>query len=147
MEKKGEKSEKKIHKVKKNFADLSHRLAKVCEGLVYISEIDSPVTVYEGTSVSELSSSNFAAQLDAGDAPIGEAGFSTLFARLTAKKDWHGERERSRAKKFLDLQKLIEENLRDPKVFRIGRIQIRIYAVGLDPDGRILGITMRAVET
>lgn len=51
------------------------------------------------------------------------------------------------AKKFLELQTLLEENLHDLKVFKLGRIRLDIYAVGIDRNGNPLGIKTQAVET
>jgi hypothetical protein len=42
---------------------------------------------------------------------------------------------------------LLEENLADLTVFRIGSIRIDIYVVGLDADGNLAGIKTKAVET
>jgi hypothetical protein len=73
--------------------------------------------------------------------------FHEFFERLTRDRDWFGDAERARAKKFLELQKLLEENLVDLKVFRFGRIRIDIYIVGLDTDGNLSGVSTFAVET
>ena len=51
------------------------------------------------------------------------------------------------AKRFLELQKLLEENLRELKVFRIGRIQLDIFVVGIDKSGSLIGVSTKAVET
>ncbi len=40
-----------------------------------------------------------------------------------------------------------EKNLRDLKVFKIGKIQIDVYVVGLDAEDNLLGIETKAVET
>lgn len=147
MDKKGEKNEKKFRLSRKNSSDLETALAKACEGLIYISETDSPVTVYAGPKLSELSVSTISPHITKSDQQIEEAAFKAFFSRLTTPKEWHGDRERKRAKKFLDLQKLIEENLMEPHVFRVGRIRVRIYVVGLDSDGRVVGVEMDATET
>ena len=76
-----------------------------------------------------------------------EVLFGDFFGRLTAIKDWFGETEMSKAKRFLALEKLLEKNLRSLKVFRIGEIQVDIYAVGIGTDDRLIGVTTKAVET
>ncbi len=40
-----------------------------------------------------------------------------------------------------------EKNLRNLKVFKVGKIQLDIYVVGLDAENRLLGIKTKAVET
>ena len=51
------------------------------------------------------------------------------------------------AKKFLDLQKLLEENLCELKVYKTGTVRLNIFAVGRDQDGRLMGVPAWAVET
>ena len=59
----------------------------------------------------------------------------------------HDQRHENIQKKFLELQKLLEENLRDLKVYKIGRICLAIYVVGIDRDGTLSGVKTEAVET
>ena len=120
-----------------------------CDGLIYISETDEPVTAFDGGLVNDDVGSKTILQQTGSDPneTVREIEIAKFFERLTKVKEWHGTREKATAKKFLDLQKLIEENLSGPKVFKIGDIRIRIYAVGLDDEGRIIGIMTNAVET
>ena len=149
MTKKSEKIEKNFHANEKKMMPLFSRIQEACDGLIYISETDAPVTAFDGGVVEgDVGSGPILQQI--GREPnesIREVGFAKFFVRLTTIKDWHGAREKARTKKFLDLQKLIEENLVEPKVFKIGDIRIRIYAVGLDSEGRLMGIRTEAVET
>ncbi|MFT3743151.1 MAG: nuclease A inhibitor family protein [Pyrinomonadaceae bacterium] len=147
MAKKDEKNEKNFHGEKKNSPALLPLLEKACEGLIYVSETDAPVTAF--VSDHKLSDGGDIIQQLVGktDEPVSESDFGQFFARLTAIKDWHGEREKARAKKFLDLQKLIEENLSDRKVFRVGSVRLRIFVVGFDSEHRVAGVTTNAVET
>lgn len=141
MEKKSEKIKKKIAVSDKKILPLKDRLETAVEGLVYISEIDARFTVVEfaddETIIAEIEK----------EGEVEEVGFTQFFERLTRKGEWFGERETARAKKFLDLQKLIEESLTDLRVLRLGRIKLRILIVGHDPSGRILGLETRAIET
>ena len=134
---------------KNKFSDgLFREIEAACEGLVYMSETDSEVRSFAGTRVSNLTRDVIIQQTGmAAETPVEEANFGTFFTRLTAAQPWHGEAEKARAEKFLVLQKLLEENLRDRKVFRIGRIRLDIYAVGIDKDGTLIGIKTNAVET
>jgi hypothetical protein len=147
MSKNDEKSRKNFHKSDKNLAPFYSQLEDACNGLIYISETDAPVKPFisKGFTVDREAALK---QLSAGaDGTISEVQFSQFFERLTTIKDWYGEREKTRAKKFLDLQKLIEENLSDRKIFRIGDVRITIFAVGFDSEGRLAGVTTNAVET
>lgn len=141
MKKKGEKNEKKFASVEKNTLSVSERLKAATEGLIYISEIDAPFTIFESSNWNTV-----LAEIEK-EGEISEVEFKKFFERFTRKRDWFGEREIARMKKFLDLQKLIEESLTDLKVFRIGRVKIKIVIVGRTADGHLIGLETRAIET
>ena len=132
----------------KNDDGLFREIEAACKGLIYISETDAPVLPFSGPATAEPTGEIILQQTGANaDESIEEVAFDAFFGRLTEIKDWFGEPQKARAAKFLELQKLLEENLRDRKVFRIGTIRIDIFAVGIDKDGSLTGITTRAVET
>lgn len=127
---------------------LFREIELACEGLIYISETDAPVVVFIGRPADKFTVQEVVPQLGlALDTPVEERCFDEFFSRLTANKEWHGDAEKTRAAKFLALQKLLESNLSDLKVFRIGRIKIDIFVVGIDKDRRYIGIATKAVET
>jgi len=149
MSKNDKKSKKIFLSRNKKSRSLASRIEDACRGLAYISETDAPVTPFEGEAVlGEVGIETILQQTGGGEnEAVRETSFEKFFERLTADREWHGEFERVRAKKFLDLQRLIEENLSELKVFKIGDVRIRIYAVGLDSAGHLMGITTNAVET
>lgn len=127
---------------------LFHEIERACEGLIYISEADAPVLAFAGEPTDAVTANVILQQTGlTADAPIEERDFVNVFERLTTHKDWHREIETARAKKFLELQKLLEENLRELKVFRVGHRRLDIFAVGIDKDGRLTGVSTTAVET
>ena len=123
-----------FHENDKDESKLFHEIERACAGLIYVSETDAPVSAFTGT-------------VTARDQPIEERDFAEFFSRLTANRDWHGAAENAKAKKFLTLQKLLEENLRDLRVLRFGERRIDIFIVGTDNDGRLMGVRTKAVET
>jgi len=132
----------------KNTGELFHQIEQACEGLIYISETDAPFLAFAGPTVDAVTVESILQQTEmASDVTIEERDFGEFFGRLTTIRDWYGEAEKERAKKFLKLQKLLEENLHELKVFRIGRIQLDIFVVGIDKDGYLMGVTTKAVET
>jgi hypothetical protein len=131
-----------------NSAGLSATLVTACEGLIYISEMDAPVTPFFGSEAETITGETILQQANLpGDSPVTELSLDAFFGRLTEIRDWYGDAEKLRAKKFSELQKLLGENLSDPKVFRVGRVQVDIFAVGIDKDGHLAGVTTKAVET
>jgi len=133
---------------KKNSSALFGAIEEACQGLIYTSETDAPLVAFQNETVGPLTKEHLLRLIKREqDTPVEERSFADLFVRLTRIQDWFGELELARAKKFLELQRLLEENLSDLKVFRIGQVQIHIYVVGLDTDRRLLGFTTQVVET
>ena len=132
----------------KNDSELFHKIEQACDGLIYISETDSAVQPFFGQPTDTVNGEIILQQAGlSAEASIEERNFDEFFARLTTIKDWYGEAETARAKKFLELKTLLEENLSGLKVFRTGTIRLDIFAVGIDKDGNLIGVTTKAVET
>ena len=107
-----------FQKNNKNSDVLFDEIKLACDGLIYVSESDAPLLPFSGPAATEVTGEIILQQTGAkADAPLEEVAFAEFFGRLTAVKDWFGEAEMSRAKRFLVLQKLLEENLRSLKVF------------------------------
>ena len=124
------------------------KVKEISEGLYYISETDAEILPFEGTKAEAVTKENILSQTNnQPDAPVEERDFAEIFARLTAMQDWFGDEEKATAEKFAMLQKLLEENLKDLRIFKVGSIQIDIYFVGLDANGNLMGIQTKAVET
>lgn len=133
---------------KKNCGDLLARIGAAVDGLTYMSETDAPVLMYAGPAAENVAYETILQQaVEERDARVEEVSVDQFFQRSTEIKDWFGEAEKARAKKFLTLKKLLEESLRDLKVFKVGSVRIDIFVVGIDPDGRLMGIRTMAVET
>lgn len=123
-------------------------IAERCGGLMYISETDAPVALYADARAATVTAGTILAQVNLPpDTPVEEMAPATFFARLTKIEPWQDGAQRENAKKFLELQRLLEENLRELKVFKVGRVRIDIYVVGLDADNDLVGIKTRSVET
>ena len=131
-----------------NADNLTAAITTACEGLIYISEADAPVTTFSGTATDVVTRETILQQTSSrSDAPVEEVTFDGFFAKLTTERDWYGDVEKARAKRYAELQVLLEGSLRERKVFRIGNIQVDIFAVGIDKDGCLMGVTTKAVET
>jgi hypothetical protein len=127
---------------------LPEKIKKATEGLYYISETDAEILPFAGTKAEAVTKENLLPQTgNEISAPVEERNFAEFFARLTKIQDWFGDEEKQTAARFAELQKLLEENLKNLKVFKIGRIEIDVYVVGLDAEGNLTGIKTKAVET
>ncbi len=145
MTKKDKKISQKFGSQANSFHD---RLAKACDGLIYISETDSEIIPFSGETAEAVSADEIMRQAgEPSDAHVEEANAEAFFERLTTSRDWHGPREKEQAAKFALLRDELYSGLTDLKEYRVGRIRINIYIVGIDKEGRLAGVKTRAVET
>ncbi|MEP6902813.1 MAG: nuclease A inhibitor family protein [Actinomycetota bacterium] len=128
--------------------DLAEKIKIAAADLSYISETDAEILPFVGTQTDAVTKENLLTQIGkTSDSPIEERDFTELFTRLTAIQEWFGDEEKATAEKFAALKDLLEKNIKDLKVFKVGQIQLDIYVVGLDAEGKLTGIQTKAVET
>lgn len=99
-------------------------------------------TVIDPTANDVLKNTNYEAGIK-----IEETTLEKFFYRPTKIEDWFEDEETKTAQKFSDLQKLMESNLQNIKVFRVGEISIDVYIVGVDADGNFAGLKTTVIET
>jgi len=146
-------SEKKIFEDKTKTEDspskgLAAQIKDAAEGLFYISETDAEILPFVGTTAEKVDQDEILKQTDApSGSVVEERKFNDFFARFVEIQDWFGDEEKETAQKFVRLKEVLENNIRDLKVFKIGKIELDIYVVGLDAENTFLGIKTKAVET
>lgn len=127
---------------------LAEHIKNACEGLYYISETDAEIEPFVGQTSKSVTAAEILEQTDnAADSAVEERNFSDFFGRLTKTDDWFGDEEKANALKFISLKEVLEKNLRELKVFKVGKIRLDVYVVGLDENDKLLGIKSKAVET
>jgi len=126
----------------------SDQIKSLADGLFYISETDAEIVPFEGVAAEAVTTDEILRQTGRpAETPVEERNFEEIFSRFIKIQDWFGEEETETARKFLELKTFLEQNLRDLKVFKIGRIQLKVYFVGLDSENNLKGIQTEAVET
>lgn len=138
----------KLSETVSNQDDLLEQIKNASEGLYYISETDAEITPFVGGGAESVSKEEILRQTkNALDTPIEERDFTEIFKRLTKIQDWYGEDETATTAKYAALKELLEKNLKDLKIFKIGTIELDVYFVGLNAEGILMGIKTKAVET
>lgn len=138
----------KIDRKSKKRGDLRLAIEKATEGMFYLSETDAEISPFFGGPVETTTLNTILRQHEIENMNwVEEVSFDFFFPRLTQIKDWFGDKERENAVQFGHLKKLLETNLTDLKVYRIGKIRIDIYVVGIDDEGNLAGVKTMAVET
>lgn len=119
-----------------------------CDGLIYISEQDAPITAFVSERSAEQAPEEILRHLSGETYErIEEVEFDDFFERLTGDKDWHGAKEKEKVEKFRALKKTLEDNLTQLQALKFGRIRKNIFVVGRDKDNRLVGIRTESVET
>lgn len=146
--KKSRKKKKKFTESAINKNELATEIEKIVVGLYYLSETDAEIVLFCGNKAGSVTVEEILEQTDnAAETAVEERDFNEFFARLTIIQDWFGDEETKNANRFAELKKLLEDNLRDIRVFKIGKINLDIYVVGLNAESNLMGIKTKAVET
>lgn len=124
----------------------SDQIETIVKDLYYISETDSEIFPFVGEKCESVSADELLRQLGRND-PVEERVFEDFFKRLTEMQEWFGDEETATANKFSELKELILKNLKDVKVFKVGKIEVDIYIIGLDSESVLAGVWTKAVET
>ena len=128
--------------------ELLKQIQRVIKDLNYTSESDALIEMFAGSAADAVTQENLLGQIGkAVDSPVEERNFDDFFAPLIKLQNWFGDEEKASAAKFAVLRDLLKNNLKDLNVFKIGSVELDIYAVGLDAEGKLTGIKTKAVET
>lgn len=142
------KKRKNIKEILSTTKDLHQQITEAVAGLAFMSETDAEVKAFTGQETDSVTLETLLHQLGIVKAlKIEEKDFTEFFEPLIKIQDWFGEDERKMTEKFVELKNLLQQNLISKKVFRLGKIDIDVFVVGLDKDNILRGIQTRTVET
>ena len=127
---------------------LLRELAQAAEGLLYLSESDYPFETLCLEGSGELTPDRLRSLAGAStDAPVEVRSLEDFFrpnAVVVARKD----KERfATAGSYQTMVRLLKENLEEPRVYKVGRINLSVFIVGRSRKGNWLGLRTRVVET
>lgn len=124
------------------------QLKQASEGLLFLSETDAPFELINWPAQGELTPTKLL-QLTQHppDAPVEMLAVDEFFAIATSSEDWHDEEERDTVQRFQNLVSVLKQNLSNIQVYRVGRITIDAYIVGVTPSGDWMGLSTQLVET
>ncbi len=124
-------------------------IAEAAEGLLMMSESDHPLEPFRlGATAGEPDLARLRELAGARpDARVEVTTPETFFAVAAGEQSWKGEAELSAARRFRRLLRVLEAELSDLRVYRVGEINIAVYVLGRSPSGTWLGLSTRVVET
>lgn len=126
---------------------LLEELREATRGLTYMSEADYPFEVFNWGA--EWPTDEFLRGLTgaAADAPVETRTPADFFRVSASEAKWKNAEQLGAARSFQRLLLLLERNLTDLKVYRVGVTNIPVYVAGRSASGNWLGVSTRAVET
>jgi hypothetical protein len=132
--------------------DLMRRITEAAVGLVYSSESDRPFVPFSLPASAAPpwppEPRAFARMVGAqGGDPVVEQSLDAFFRRHIELVEPADEAAWRLLPRYDALKRLLETELSDVRVFRIGRVQVHCFIVGRDVDCHILGLTTVAIET
>jgi hypothetical protein len=124
-------------------------LTDASKDLLYPSESDYPFDYVEWETGNEKLTKKRIRQLTgkAGTDPVKSGSLEDFFKQVTEEKDWYGEEEKATSERFRKLQQVLENNLTNVRVYKVGKIEIDAYVVGKTKDGKCAGLSTKVVET
>ncbi len=128
------------------------QLRQATKGLLLMSETDAPLRpfVWPPEQLGEAGitpESVRAASGIAPDAPVEEATVDDLLGPSAAEEDWYGESERTEARRYAQLIRLIHASLKDARVYKYGEATKEVVLVGHADGGGYAGLATQVVET
>lgn len=126
------------------------QLEAALSGLTYQSESDYPLELlhWKKTAESGLSAEFVREQLGLStDVNIEEQDPQKFLQECSLVQPWFGDEERAMARRFKALQDLLNQELKNMKLFRSGETEITVVLVGEDGSGDLSGFKTISVET
>lgn len=132
----------------KSDEQLCGELQEAIRGLLFMSESDYPFEIIRWEGAEDMSPERLrsVAGLDAA-APVEERTVAEFFRVAAGEQEWKGAAELALAQRYQTLVRLLEENLKEVKAYRVGTISVGVYVVGRSDEGNWLGVSTRVVET
>src|SRR5215210_9289213 len=122
-------------------------LRETTRDLTFMSESDYPFEAFNWGPAEPTHEFLRGLTGEASDVPVETKTAADFFRVAASEADWKNAEQLAAARKFQSLLRLLEQNLKDLKVFRVGSINIPVYVAGRGASGDWLGVSTRVVET
>ncbi len=124
------------------------RLTALASGLVLVSESDHPLRVVDlGEAPEAELPSLIRAAVSRADAGVQRVSLEAFFERATRAQPYHTDADRVIVERYRELVRFMTRDLSDARVYRVGEIEVDVYALGQSPQGEWLGVATKLIET
>lgn len=126
---------------------LLEALREATRDLTFMSESDYPFEVFNWGAAEPTHEFLRGLTGEAADTPVETTTTAHFFRVAASEAEWKNELQLTAARRFQTLLQLLEQNLSDLTVFRVGAVNIPVYIAGRGSSGNWLGVSTRVVET
>lgn len=124
------------------------RLEDAISNLWWTSETDHPWSIWNPQVSAPLTPEQLLNLTEhPPETPITTASVTDFLEPATQHQDWYGDEEVAIKQQYQRLLEILQTELTDLQVFKVGGIEQDIYVVGHTSNQELLGITTKAVET
>jgi Nuclease A inhibitor-like protein len=124
------------------------KLAQLTSGLLFISEADHPLSVVRlGVITDAELPEAVGAAVARGAAPVQCLQLPSFFERATRTQPYHTAADRLAVERYRALVRFLTSELADARVYRVGEIEVDVYALGQSRTGEWLGVATKVIET
>ena len=126
---------------------LIQTIEDAARGLLFPSESDFPIEPFSYGDQEPTAATLLAQRGLAADTPVEQAGLGDFFAGLTDAPEDASDADKASAERFRALMNVLEKNVDDARMYRLGKVDIEVVVVGRHASGTWLGVRTNVVET
>ena len=128
---------------------LVRELERLTEGLLFVSELDAPLTVITWPRPTGRPTASHLASLVGEPHPelVEQVSVDRFFRASLSVGPGQTAEDGLLVRRYTELLRFLKSRLNDVQVFRFGRITIRAYVVGVAPNGDWIGLATNQTET
>ncbi len=127
-------------------AALDSDVTALVQGMTYMSESDYPLVPFDYTGAGAPSIAKIRTLAGATGAGVSRS-FAAFFDHATTVFDPGDPAAVAYAARYQALRTYLEANLTSRAVYRFGAVQIKVFIVGLDACGNLVGLSTVSIET
>jgi hypothetical protein len=130
-------------------AVLVDELEELTDGLLFVSERDSPIVVVSWARPGGRPTARRVASLVGEPHPerLQQGTVDEFFRSVATPASSQDAEERALVRRYSALLSFLKSHLEEVRVFRFGRTTIRSYVVGVAPNGDWIGLATTQIET
>lgn len=126
---------------------LLQSLEDATRGLLYPSESDFPIEPFDFGEAEPSAEALLTLRKLGPDTHVDDPTLDAFFEGLTQVFEEASDDDQATAKRFQTLRSLLEDNLEDLRIYRLGNVDMELFVLGRHASGRWMGVRTNVVET